>query len=145
MPPKQIDELIETDHIALEGTTTVQETIEEIRTHTPDRETTVYYVYVVGSDGELTGVASMRDLLNAADETPVSEIAASDVVTIRAGVSAEDAMTTFTEHRFNALPVVDSDGRFEGIVRVHDLIDSLDADTTKRVLRSSQSYGWFGD
>ncbi|MEF8778284.1 MAG: CBS domain-containing protein [Natronomonas sp.] len=145
MASEHVDELIQTDHIALEGTTTVQETIEEIRTHTPDRETTVYYVYVVGPDGELTGVVSMRDLLNAADDTPLSEIAESDVVTIQSGISAEDAMTTFAEQRFNALPVVDSDGHLEGIVRAQNLIDSLDADTTKRVLRNSQSYGWFGD
>lgn len=119
---------------AFEATTPVEDAIDKIRNSTGDSEAIVYYGYVVDEDGTLTGVVSLRELLNAPDEQPVEEVATTTVVYVEASDSIEHVSRTFSRHQFMALPVVDEDDQLLGVVRANTTIEALDEEQSKDVL-----------
>ncbi|ELY33216.1 hypothetical protein C500_02769 [Natrialba magadii ATCC 43099] len=111
---------------------TVDQVITEVREFPPvDDGVSVYYVYV-RNNGELVGVVSMRELLNAKGSDPVSEIMTTDLVTVTTPDSLQHAVHQFIENGFAILPVVDESGQFSGVVRANNIIDTLDEQTTKQ-------------
>ena len=145
MTDENVRELIDDNCIAVDEATTVGETIDRIRDFTSDTETTVYYVYVLGDDDELLGVVSLRELLNEADSSTMSEIVAQDVVSAHESDSPQDVAAKLVQHGFAALPVLDADGTFLGIVRYDSVIEALSEQETKNILKGSDSYMPFGD
>ncbi|MFF2144510.1 CBS domain-containing protein [Kitasatospora sp. NPDC058190] len=91
-------------------------------------------VPVVTTDGTVTGVVAVSDLLAAyAEEGPQQELLARDlmtapVVTVTEGTSVTDAVALMAEHSLRHLPVVDADGRLIGLLSAHDLLDVLRRD-----------------
>lgn len=119
-----------------ESTTSVGEAIDRIRTQS-GRETTVYYAYVTDDMGRIDGVTSMRDLLNATDEQPISEVTTESVVIVEASDPIDHVAKVITKHGFTVLPVVDTDGTLLGIVRAEDVIEALDEESSKAVLKET--------
>lgn len=145
MTSRNAHELIDDEYIALEETMTVDEAIDQVRSHTPDRETTVYTTYVLGTDDRLAGTVSLRELLNHAGDKQVSEITTTDVVTIHPTDQLRYVGKLFAKHGFAALPVVDDDDKFLGIIRAQRVVDALGEQTSKELLRDTQSYFTMGD
>jgi len=58
-------------------------------------------------------------------ELTVSEVMSDSPVTIRAGESVEQAAQIMIEKRIGCLPVVDGEGRIEGILSETDLLQAL--------------------
>lgn len=86
------------------------------------------YIYVT-EDEDLVGVVWMRELLNAKNSVSVSEIVATERVTIDLSSTRQTAIQRIIQHRFPVLPVI-YDGKSVGVVRVSDVIDTLDEQTT---------------
>jgi magnesium transporter len=98
---------------------------------------TIYAVYVVeeGTD-RLQHVVSLRELLQADEETPVRRVATKRrLITIPPGASRLDAARVIGKYNLLALPVVDETRRLLGIVTVDDVIDALVAEQTRQVQR----------
>ncbi|WIV65925.1 rubrerythrin-like domain-containing protein [Natrialbaceae archaeon AArc-T1-2] len=126
------------EHVpALEATTSVAEAIEAIRTASTGTETTVYYAYVLDEDDHLEGVVSMRELLNASGDTALADVMIESVVTVEEHESVGDVARTIAANEFAVLPVVDDEGQFSGVVRAEDVIEALDDEATKDVLKDS--------
>jgi len=104
---------------------TVSQVIEHLRAIADEQET-MYYVYVAEGDRHLTGVLSLRDLLLAQPETPVSELAKSDLFTANPDDDQEDVAEQMSKYDLLALPVVDETGKLLGIVTVDDALDVLE-------------------
>lgn len=145
MSSKQISGLIDEQYIEVSEGISVEEAIDEVRTHTPERERTVYYVYVTDDSGGLSGVVSLRELLNTDGGATVSEIMTEEVVTVAPTDSASSVAKTLASSSFNALPVVEQSGEFRGIVRANDVLDALDEETTKDILKQGREFSPFGD
>jgi len=144
MTETEIRSLVDEECVAVNEATTVGETIETIRDRRSE-EATIYYVYVLSEGGILTGVVSLRELLNEADETPVSDAGQSEPVSVTIDESVSDAAETFIRYGFAALPVVDTEGEFEGIVRSSEVIDVLDERTAKELIKDPKRFVPFGD
>ena len=72
--------------------------------------------------GRLVGILTHRDVRFA--ENPrqkVSELMTRDVVTVRVGVSPEEARKQLHQHRIEKLIVVDNEGRCTGLITVKDM------------------------
>lgn len=76
-----------------------------------------FYVFVVDRDFKLTGVVSLHELMRAAGDSPVSSIMIREVVRLQVGMAHEDMVKSPYWRQFNALPVVDEDGMFLGLIR----------------------------
>lgn len=137
MPEMTVERIVDEQALALEESTTVREAIDGIRTASNGPDATVYYVYVVDAEGQLTGAVSMRELLNAGDETLIGDVKTAPVILVEADAPVSHAARTLTSHGFTVVPVVDGEGRFQGVVRADDVIEALDEETTKDVLRSN--------
>ncbi|MDQ2052003.1 rubrerythrin-like domain-containing protein [Natronolimnohabitans sp. A-GB9] len=122
---------------SFEATTPVDDVIDEIRTSTAGSERTVYYAYVVDGDGTLEGVTSLRELLNAGGDTPIGEIATDSVVFVETDDSVDRVATVFSRQQFMALPVVDESKELVGAVTAGDVIEALDEEASKKVLKTT--------
>lgn len=79
---------------------------------------------VVGDDGDVLGLVTARDLMferNAA--RPVTEVMTprAKLVTVAAGTTMEQARDILHEHRIEKLPVIDQDGRLQGLITAQDI------------------------
>ena len=112
---------------AFEPETPVTTAVDEIKD--APLNTNVYYAYVV--DGErLAGVASMRELLNASPEEPLSAVMTDDIDTVSPSATESDIVDAFTAYRYPVLPVTDDDGRLEGVIRAADTIEVFESEST---------------
>lgn len=77
---------------------------------------------VTEKDGKLVGILTNRDVRFASDmKQPVEELMTRDVVTVKEGVSRDDAKKLLHKHRLEKLLVVDDEHRCVGLVTVKDI------------------------
>lgn len=98
--------------------------LREIRRDGPDRD--VYSVLFVAGDADrLLGVVSLRELLAAPGKTPLGEIMTQNVISVTAETRPKDVARLFSKYGFRAVPVVDADGRLDGVIRWKALIETV--------------------
>jgi len=99
---------------ALPETLSVAEVFERLRAHPSG---VMHYVYAIDSERRLIGVVNMRELMLAPPETPLGTIITRDPEVLY----AQDPLEVIARHagwrRNHALPVVDRDRRFLGVLR----------------------------
>jgi magnesium transporter len=84
---------------------------------------TIYYVYVVDAEEHLRGVFSLRELVVALPETPVTELMETEVHRVELDTPQDDIAHIVAHYNLLAVPVVDEEGRLRGIVTMDDAID----------------------
>ena len=128
--------MMTTDFVALPRDLLASQAIDRLRELKPDPEL-AYYLYVVDAEGRLDGVVSLRDLVVARPETPVSEIMDKQVLKVEAATDKEEVASLMAKYDLLALPVVDVRRVLLGTVTVDDVIELiLPRGWKKRSLRS---------
>jgi CBS domain-containing protein/sporulation protein YlmC with PRC-barrel domain len=125
--------IMTTEFIAIPEHLTSAQTIERLRELEPDAET-IYYIYVVGEDGRLSGVLSLRDLIVASPEAGVTDFMQREPVAVGLLTDHEEVAQVVARYNLLAVPVVDDEGRMAGIVTVDDAIDMVLPGAWKRRL-----------
>jgi CBS domain-containing protein len=125
--------IMTTEFVAVPASLTAAQTIDRLRELEPDAEM-IYYVYVTDSDERLVGVLSLRDLIVAKPNTPISKFMFDEPVAVHTDASQEEVTEVVARYNLLAVPVVDAEGRLEGIVTVDDAIDTLLPESSKRRL-----------
>jgi magnesium transporter len=120
--------------VALHEGITVQQAIDYLRVLRPAADR-AYYLYVIDSDGRLQGTVSIRDLLVSAPRTTLGEITQRDIHAVSTTTDQEEAARTLQRYNLLAVPVVDDDGRLEGVLTADDLIDVLQEEATEDMYR----------
>ena len=123
--------IMTTEFVAVPANLTAAQTIDRLRELEPTAET-IYYVYVTDSEDRLVGVLSLRDLIVAKPETVISTFMYDEPVAVRTDASQEEVTDVVARYNLLALPIVDAEGRLEGIVTVDDAIDTLLPQPSKR-------------
>jgi magnesium transporter len=93
----------------------------------------IHYVYVLDSAQHLLGIVSLRHLFVSPADKKISEIMDADIVTIPAEMDQEAISRIFTQHRWSAMPVVDNEGRMQGVVTVDDILDVSQEEATEDI------------
>ncbi len=134
-PPHTAGELMATEFVRLAPRMTVGQALEKIREVAHHRES-IYACYVLepGTD-RLLGAVSLRDLVMADPQTPVSQIMRTNPVTVGVLEPRKHVVQKISRYNLLAVPVVEQDGRVVGFVTVDDAIDSLVEEQTDTVLR----------
>jgi len=120
--------------VVLHQDQTAREAIEFIRTVKPDAET-VYYLFVVNDLNVLIGVVSLRELIIAPPDSLMRDIMDTEVLTVTADTDQEEAARLMARYDLLALPVVDSEGCFLGLITHDDLVDVLEFEATEDIQR----------
>lgn len=126
--------LMTTDYVAVSPDMTVAEVIEKIR-HEGTEAETVYYVYVVGRQGRLHGVASLRQILLAKQEDRIQDVMTEMVHAVTPTTDQEDVARTMAKYDFSALPVVGPGQKLLGVITADDVMDVLTQEAGEDVQR----------
>ncbi|MFU8829680.1 MAG: magnesium transporter [Phycisphaerales bacterium] len=100
----------------LRSSMTVYGALQELRERGIDEG--IIYFYVLDDDGKLVGVMPTRSLILSPPEARIENVMKRGVVTVQSDRPLWEAMSMFAVHRYLALPVVDRDGKFEGVIDV---------------------------
>ena len=131
-PENSAGSIMTTEYVSLRPSMTVGESITRIRRTGVDKET-IYTCYVT-KDRNLIGMVTVKDLLLAQDDdTPVSEIMDTNVISVNTHADQEEVAQMLSKYNFLALPVVDSDNRMVGIITFDDAMDVLEEETTEDI------------
>jgi Mg2+ transporter MgtE len=98
--------------------------IDRLRELEPDAET-IYYVYITDADERLVGVLSLRDLIVAQPDTPLADVMIREPVAVGLLADEDEVAEIVAHYNLLAVPVVDEEGRLEGIVTVDDALDAV--------------------
>jgi magnesium transporter len=125
--------IMTTEYVAIPAHLTAAETIDRLRKLEPDAET-IYYVYVIEDDERLVGVLSLRDLIVARPDSVVRDFMYDEPVAVGLLSRQDEVAQVVARYNLLAVPVVDDEGRLQGIVTVDDAIDTVIPTAWKRRL-----------
>ena len=129
-PENSAGSLMTTEYVSLRPEMTVEEAILRIRRQGVDKET-IYTCYVT-KGRKLLGLVTVKDLLLAEDdETPVSSIMLTNLISVSTHTDQEEVAQMLSKYDFLALPVVDNENRMVGIVTFDDAMDVLEDEATE--------------
>jgi magnesium transporter len=136
-PAESVGRRMTPEVIALPDTVTAGEALAEVRRQEPQVET-VYTLAVVGPGRRLVGVVSLRRLLVAPPDSPITDLLAAPV-SLPATAAAEEGARELVAHGFGALPVVDLEGRLLGLFTADDAYRILERETDEDLSRAGGS------
>jgi CBS domain-containing protein/uncharacterized protein YrrD len=122
-------DMVSTGYVAKPASAKVGDVLREIRSarHEPR---SLSYLYVVADEAPvLQGVVDLRDLVLAADETPLSEVMASPVVAAQETDLRDDLEKMFEKYGFGMIPVVDGQDHLFGVIRYNDIMKGPELNT----------------
>ena len=126
--------IMTTEYISFPENMTVEEAIRRLREIAPGAET-VYYVYVVSEEMQVSGVLSLRELIASTDGTKLSEIMRKSLISVPVDMDQEEVARLVSKYDLLAVPVVDDRQRLLGIVTVDDILDVLEEEATEDIYR----------
>ena len=102
-------------------------------------------VPIVDPEQRLVGILTNRDVrfcTAAEDERPVTDFMTSEnLVTAPVGTSLEDAVAILHRHRIEKLPLVDDDGRLQGLITVKDITKRIEKPTPPSTAKAACGSG----
>lgn len=112
--------LMDPNILVLAKDTRIEEAIHLLRT---GPQTSTYYVYVVDRDQKLVGVLTMRELLHVQRQRTLGDLMHAPVARLGALANRREILDHPAWRVHHALPVVDDEGRFLGVIRYETVRD----------------------
>ena len=129
-PEDSAGSIMTTEYVSLRPDMTAAEAIKRIRRVGPDKET-IYNCYVTDNNRKLLGYLTLKSLILADDDTIVSEIMGTDIISATTTEDQEEVANKLSKYDLFAVPVVDMENRLVGIVTIDDAMDVVEAETTE--------------
>jgi len=134
-PPRTAGAIMTTEFVRLDPTMKVGEALRHIRSVAREKES-IYACYVMEPDtGKLLGAVSLRNLVMAELEQPVTEVMTRKPVTVNALDDQEGVAAKIAKYNLLAIPVIEQDGGVVGFVTVDDVIDVMIQEGTEDALK----------
>jgi len=131
--PDSAGGIMTTDIFSLPHSLTVEQAIENIRSR--EAVEMVFYLYLTDEDGRLVGVVSLRQLLLSRPSTVLHNIMNRRVMSVTTDADQTTVALLVDKYRLLAVPVVDADNVLVGMVTVDDVIDVIEEETTRDMLK----------
>jgi magnesium transporter len=127
--------IMTTEFVRLHPRQTVGEALKHIRSVAREKES-IYACYVLEPETEkLLGSISLRDLVMAEFDTPITHVMRRKPVTVDVSEDQEAVAKKIGKYNLLAVPVLEEDGSVVGFVTVDDVIDVLIEEQTEDILR----------
>ena len=114
--------LMTTDFITVSADETAQQVIDRLRELQPEANH-IYYLYVTEADDTLIGTITLRGLIIATPETPIRDFTRAEPISVTVDTDADEVARAIARYNLLALPVVDEEGRMQGVVTVDDAFE----------------------
>ncbi|NBX92289.1 MAG: magnesium transporter [Proteobacteria bacterium] len=147
-----IEGLLRRDFPAVYENTTVEQVFQKFREAGLQHK--IIYLYVLDAEDKLLGVLPLRRLLVAEPASSVKNIYLKNCMTLTPETSLSQAKKAFSKHKFLAFPVVDSLGKFQGVLDIESFAGDLGDVSARRNFndiydlfgvhwdRDNQTSGW---
>lgn len=119
---------------------TVQHTLQFLR-QAADHAETVSNLYVVNSDGKLTGLITLQSLVTAPTRAKIEDIAKREIIYARTDTDQEEVARLMRDYDLTVMPVVDSSGVLKGIITIDDVIDVIQEEATEDIYKGAAMEG----
>jgi len=116
--------IMTTEFVAVPANLNAGEAIALLRRTAHEAET-ITYIYVTDSEDHLLGVFSLRELVVADPNTPITQFMHRRLVTVRLSDAQDDVAQAISKYNLVAVPVVDDQQRIHGIVTADDALDKV--------------------
>jgi magnesium transporter len=127
--------IMTTEFVRLNPQLTVADALKHIRSVAREKES-IYACYVIEPDsGKLLGAVSLRDLVMAELDQPLTAVMNRRPVTVDARDDQESVANRIAKYNLLAVPVIETDGSVVGFVTVDDVIDVMIEEQTEDILR----------
>ena len=134
-PPRSAGAIMTTEFVRLDPSMKVGEALRHIRSVAREKES-IYAAYVMEpATGKLLGAVSLRNLVMAELDQPVTDVMTRRVVSVNALDDQEMVAARIAKYNLLAVPVLEKDGQVVGFVTVDDVIDVLIEEGTEDALR----------
>jgi magnesium transporter len=134
-PERTAGGIMTTEFVRLEPTMTVGVALKHIRAVAREKES-IFSCYVLEpGSGKLLGSLSLRDLVMAELDRPLTEVMRRKPITVEALDDQKKVADKIAKYNLLAVPVLEKDGSVVGFVTVDDVIDVLIEEQTKDILR----------
>ena len=121
--------IMTTEYVSILESSTVRSAMTVMRKEAPTAET-IYYIFVVNDEHQLTGVMSLRDLIIADEDALIRDIMSERIVSVQLTTDQEEAAQIMKDYNFLALPVINETGVLQGIITVDDIIDVIEEEAS---------------
>jgi magnesium transporter len=127
--------IMTTEFVRLDQQMTIGEALRHIRSVAREKES-IYACYVLEKrSNRLLGAVSLRDLVMAELDQPLTAVMRRKPITVDAREDQESVAHKIAKYNLLAVPVVEKDGSVVGFVTVDDVIDVLIEEQTEDILR----------
>ncbi|SHF33651.1 magnesium transporter [Desulforamulus putei] len=126
--------IMTTEYVSLKEDITVARAIDHLRQVGSEVET-IYYVYSINENAELTGVISLRELIMAPPDARLEQVVTRRVVSANVWDDQEKVARMVAKYDIIAIPVVNDHNQLLGIVTVDDVLDVLEEEATEDILK----------
>jgi magnesium transporter len=127
--------IMTTEFVRLDPQMRVSEALKHIRSVAREKES-IYACYVLEPNtSRLLGSISLRDLVMAELDQPVTAVMRRKPVTVEAREDQESVAHKIAKYNLLAVPVLEKDGSVVGFVTVDDVIDVMIEEQTEDILR----------
>lgn len=134
-PPHTAGGIMTTEFVQLDPALKVGEALKHIRAVAREKES-IYACYVLEpGTSQLLGSVSLRDLVMAELDAPVTQVMRRKPVTVDAEDDQEAVAQKIGKYNLLAVPVLEKDGNVVGFVTVDDVIDVLIEEQTEDIMR----------
>jgi len=111
--------------------------IETMLKEHPEAFQTINYVYVIGKEGDLEGTVSIGELFRQPKTTTLSRIMTRELITARPHTDREHVARLALKHNLKAIPIVDKDNHFLGVVPSDTILDILRTESLEDTLKAA--------
>jgi CBS domain-containing protein len=116
--------IMNTEYVTIPPKLSAQQALTRLRETAHDAET-IFYVYVTEKDNKLVGVFSLRELVMADPKTPIARLMHRRLIMVQLQDSQDEIAKVIAKYNLLAVPVVDDQGRLQGIVTADDALDKI--------------------
>jgi magnesium transporter len=110
--------LMVSEYLSYPEHSSVGDVVEDLRTNADQySDYEIQYAYVCDTDGLLTGVLRLRDLLLAEQTRPIAQLMIRQPLSVRDDTSLDELADLFDRHHFLGVPVTDEAGRLIGVIQ----------------------------
>lgn len=114
--------LMTTDYIVVGDAATVEGAVAALRFYAGAVEL-VHFIFLVGTQGTLTGAVPISRILLAGANTPLQELSMDPLISVESQADEKRVVDLFHKYNLVSLPVVDDRKHLLGIVTVDDVLE----------------------
>ena len=126
--------IMQTELVRVRNDRHARAAVEEIR-RTRDEVGELHEVFVVDEDGRLRGWLKERDLILAADDTPIHAITSPIPASVPVSMDQEQIAALVKDYDLSSIPVVDENQQLVGRILVDDIVDVIEEEATEDITR----------